>query len=69
MQSHCNEYADKYVEYELVIIVLDLILHHPRAYRHVLFNRLRLNDDEPAVILVRSPARCRNHASLSLAAC
>lgn len=51
--SHCNEYADKYVEYELVIIVLDLILHHPRAYRHVLFNRLRLNDDEPAVILKR----------------
>lgn len=30
--------ADKYVEYDNVLVVLDLILHRVGAYRHVLFN-------------------------------
>ena len=29
-----------YVEYELTIIVLDVVLYKPQAYRHLLFNRL-----------------------------
>ncbi len=39
-QEYCKQVADKYVEHEFVIIFLDLILHRPQAYRHVLFNRL-----------------------------
>ena len=31
--------ADKYIEYELVLIVLDVALHKIQAYRHLLFNR------------------------------
>lgn len=38
MQSECHEVADKYVEYDSVLVVLDLILHRVGAYRHVLFN-------------------------------
>ncbi|EKX53012.1 hypothetical protein GUITHDRAFT_39808, partial [Guillardia theta CCMP2712] len=36
--EYCGCVADKYVEHELVIIFLDLVLHKPQAYRHVLFN-------------------------------
>lgn len=31
--------ADHYIEYELILIVLDLALHKVQAYRHLLFNR------------------------------
>ena len=40
MQDYCKKIADKYVEYELVLIVIDLILHNPQVYRHILFNRI-----------------------------
>lgn len=35
----CNQVADKYIEYEALIVLIDIILHRPAAYRHVLFNR------------------------------
>ncbi|GBG67917.1 hypothetical protein CBR_g1036 [Chara braunii] len=37
----CHQYADAYVEFELVVLVIDLILHKPQAYRHLFFNLLR----------------------------
>ena len=37
--SSCNHIADKYVEYEVVLILIDLMLHKPQAYRHILDNR------------------------------
>mmetsp|Transcript_61345 Transcript_61345/g.144761 ORF Transcript_61345/g.144761 Transcript_61345/m.144761 type:complete len:267 (+) Transcript_61345:189-989(+) len=36
----CHNVADKYVEHELVIIFLDLVLHKAQAYRHLIFNRM-----------------------------
>ncbi|GAB2279884.1 hypothetical protein Dimus_014519 [Dionaea muscipula] len=36
----CRSISDEYVECELMIIVIDLILHKPKAYRHLLFNTL-----------------------------
>jgi lipid intermediate transporter len=30
--------ADKYVEYDAVLVVIDIVLHRLAAYRHVLFN-------------------------------
>jgi hypothetical protein len=38
IQVHCGQVADKYVEYELALKVMDLILHRPAIYRHYLFN-------------------------------
>ena len=35
----CGHVADKYVEYEVVLIVIDLLLFKPQAYRHILYNR------------------------------
>eukprot|EP00164_Ancoracysta_twista_P006979 GFYU01009826.1.p1 GENE.GFYU01009826.1~~GFYU01009826.1.p1 ORF type:complete len:240 (-),score=24.03 GFYU01009826.1:178-897(-) len=37
--ERCGKYADKYVEYEVILIVLDLFLQQPQVYRHLLFNR------------------------------
>lgn len=34
----CGNVADKYIEYELVLVVIDIILHRKEAYRHFLFN-------------------------------
>jgi len=48
--KNCNLVADKYVEYELLLIVLDLILHKQEAYRHVLINRVQWQKDKPAIM-------------------
>ncbi|CAM9641939.1 unnamed protein product [Discosporangium mesarthrocarpum] len=37
--SACSAVADKYIEYEFVLVAIDLTLHRIQAYRHVLFNR------------------------------
>ncbi|XP_010428386.1 PREDICTED: protein arv1 homolog [Camelina sativa] len=36
--ENCEEVADEYVECELMIIFIDLILHKTKAYRHLLYN-------------------------------
>ncbi|KAK6638918.1 hypothetical protein RUM43_007188 [Polyplax serrata] len=37
-QAHCGNVGDKYLEYDKVIVIIDLILFSKEAYRHVLFN-------------------------------
>ncbi|KAL3276371.1 hypothetical protein HHI36_011755 [Cryptolaemus montrouzieri] len=34
----CHRIADKYVEYDVIILIIDLILLQQKAYRHILFN-------------------------------
>lgn len=36
--NHCNAIADKYVEYEHVLLFLDVMLFKPQVYRHILYN-------------------------------
>ncbi|KAI8921536.1 Arv1 protein [Entophlyctis helioformis] len=36
----CQTFADKYLEYDFVIIFIDMLLHKRPVYRHLLFNRL-----------------------------
>lgn len=36
--EHCHEIVDKYIEFEPIIIAIDLLLLSRPAYRHVLFN-------------------------------
>ena len=38
--EQCGSYADKYVEYEFVNLLLDLLLLSPQPYRHLIFNQL-----------------------------
>lgn len=35
----CHQLADKYIEWETQMVLIDLILNRPEAYRHILFNR------------------------------
>lgn len=35
----CNKVADKYIEYELVLVLIDVLLLRLPAYRHLMFNR------------------------------
>ncbi|XP_065071960.1 protein ARV1-like [Rhopilema esculentum] len=34
----CGDVVDKYIEYDSVMVLLDILLHNSKAYRHVLFN-------------------------------
>jgi hypothetical protein len=37
--AKCHQIADKYIEWETQMVLIDLILNKPEAYRHILFNR------------------------------
>jgi hypothetical protein len=37
--SQCGQVADKYIEFELVLVLLDILLHRKPAYRHLMYNR------------------------------
>ncbi|KAJ1650178.1 sterol homeostasis protein [Dispira simplex] len=36
--SRCHHFADRYVEHDAVLIFIDMMLHKPQVYRHLLFN-------------------------------
>ncbi|CAI4222476.1 unnamed protein product [Auanema sp. JU1783] len=36
--ENCGEIVDKYIEYDSVLIVIDLIIHYSMAYKHFLYN-------------------------------
>ena len=46
--GRCRAIADRYLEYEPVLLVVDLLLHRVPAYRHLAHNRYH-----PALIAVR----------------
>lgn len=48
--SNCSAVADKYIEYETVLVLIDVVLHRKKAYRHILFNRHQL--DGAKVLLI-----------------
>jgi hypothetical protein len=39
--GHCHRIADKYIEWDIPLLIVDLILQRPPVYRHILFNRFR----------------------------
>ncbi|XP_044258732.1 protein ARV1 [Tribolium madens] len=48
----CHNVADKYLEYDIVIIAIDLVLLQRTAYRHILFNLEFKNFWKLSVILL-----------------
>lgn len=42
----CQSVADKYIEYELILVSIDIALHRIQAYRHVLFNRKLIDSND-----------------------
>lgn len=55
----CNQIADKYIEFETIIILIDLILLSRAAYRHVIFNTESKNLWKLAVIITLLESYCR----------
>ena len=37
-QTHCKEVIDKYVEFDAVILLLDVLMLRVQSYRHLIFN-------------------------------
>ena len=38
LQAQCKGVLDKYVEFDAVILLLDVLLLHVQSYRHLIFN-------------------------------
>jgi cytochrome c oxidase subunit IV len=36
----CKSFADKYIEWDIVLIFIDMALLKPSVYRHMIFNRI-----------------------------
>ena len=51
--SKCSNFIDKYVEFDLIVIFIDLILLKRTAYRHIIFNRLKWNSYGYNEIVIR----------------
>lgn len=49
----CKAIADEYIECELMIIVIDLILHKSKAYRHLFYNVFRRRTLDFKVLLLK----------------
>lgn len=45
--NNCNAVSDKYVEFDLVILFIDILLLKPQAYKHLIFNTLLNEKDNP----------------------
>jgi len=37
--QRCGHVADKYIEYELILVLIDVVLHRKPAFRHLFYNR------------------------------
>ncbi|XP_050294060.1 protein ARV1 [Anthonomus grandis grandis] len=64
--KNCGKTADKYVEYDIVIIIIDLILLKNIAYRHLLLNTEFKNFWKLAVILMLLESYCDSALSTRL---
>lgn len=56
--QHCNTTADKYIEYDNVLLFIDLILMKPCAYRHTIYNVFLTSSTNPG-----RPAALKSSAS------
>lgn len=54
--GHCGSVADKYIEFELLLVLIDIVLHRKAAYRHLMFNRYH-----PIVAEVTPPSSLTTH--------
>ncbi|EYC02975.1 hypothetical protein Y032_0096g2873 [Ancylostoma ceylanicum] len=50
--KNCGEVVDKYVEFETVLVVIDLIIHNISAYRHLIYNMKIQNQFRLAIIFL-----------------
>jgi hypothetical protein len=64
--QHCNTIADKYVEYDNVLLFIDLILMKPSAYRHTIYNIFLSSSLDPGRSATLRPSTSRVSLNLPL---
>ncbi|KAK9082704.1 hypothetical protein Scep_029175 [Stephania cephalantha] len=52
--DNCKAIADEYIECEIMILLIDLILHKQKAYRHLLYNTMNSDTVEVQGLLWKS---------------
>ena len=57
-QPECQNVADKYIEYELILVCIDVILHRKQAFRHFLFNRRSLTHEIKVLSIIYTRHTC-----------
>jgi len=50
--EQCGNVSDKYIEYELILVAIDLILHRKQAFRHLLYNRQEFESSSSIRLIV-----------------
>lgn len=58
--DYCHNIADKYIEYDNVLLFIDLILIKPSAYRHTIYNVFLAPPLKPATSLKRKDKEASN---------
>jgi len=51
--KNCGRFCDKYVEHDLVVLFIDLVLIKPQVYRHLLHNTLMREPDQFDPLIIR----------------
>ncbi|KAJ1928582.1 hypothetical protein IWQ60_001915 [Tieghemiomyces parasiticus] len=51
--AECHQFADRYVEHDAVLIFIDMMLHKPQVYRHLLFNRQIFQEGETSASTIK----------------
>ncbi|XP_059307503.1 protein ARV 1-like [Lycium ferocissimum] len=70
--GNCKAAADEYIECELMILVIDLILHKIRAYRHLFYNRFSrgtLDDELPDSVFLIHYLLCVRRYGITNSSC
>ncbi|GMM36758.1 sterol homeostasis protein [Saccharomycopsis crataegensis] len=63
--NNCNAVCDKYVEFDLVILFLDILLLKPQAYKHLVFNTLLNHGNDGGATIASSPTETEEPKTIS----
>jgi hypothetical protein len=53
--AHCHGFLDKYVEFDAVILLLDVLMLRVQSYRHLIFNHSISDSVSPSIIINTFP--------------
>lgn len=65
----CGKLADKYIEFDYVIVFLDILLLRPQAYRHLAYNLVHrgvFSDIDPTIPFFRRYKKLLRYAALAI---
>ena len=51
---HCLHFCDSYIEHDSVLVFIDMLLHKPAVYRHLIINRYMMTYTEGGVVKCNS---------------